>query len=104
MGIQKFYHIWMFEISYYSESTFWQHNFTEHENNCDCIMSKSARSLACKNLLTIFFLLSSLYIILRETCGILNLGTMRSNRLRNCILLTDKQLKKKDRNICTEGG
>lgn len=60
---------------------------------CQSIKKQTCAFIFCDN----FFSSLELFTLLREKYGILSLGTIRSNRIRNCPLMSDKVLGKKGR-------
>nr|CAI5820030.1 unnamed protein product [Callosobruchus analis] len=91
-------------VIYGGEQTFRYHQFTSEEDSlglgAKVILSlcKSIKNPICSAVyFDNFFSSLELLHILRNNYGILSLGTIRSNRLGNCILENDKVLAKKGR-------
>jgi len=90
---------------YSGETTFDKFTFSDYENKYFGLGPKVILALANtipnKSLSVIFFdnffTTPELIYHLRKNYGILSLGTVQENRLRNCPLLKEKELKKKGR-------
>jgi hypothetical protein len=90
-------------LPYGGESTFTDIQFTEYENKYFGLGGKVILALAStkpKKPLSViyydnFFTSPELIYHLRKKYGILSLGTVQQNRLRNCLLLDEKKFKKK---------
>lgn len=92
---------------YSSETTFDKFTFSNYENKyfglgpkvilalANIIPNKSLSVLYFDN----FFTTLELIYHLRKKYGILSLGTVQENRLRNCPLLKEKELKKKEEEV-----
>lgn len=90
-------------LPYGGESTFDNVNFTKTEETFGLgekivlALSKSIQTSVSFVYFDNFFTSLRLVQYLRMEMGILSLGTIRANRLRNCTLLSDKELLKKGR-------
>ncbi|XP_023312460.1 piggyBac transposable element-derived protein 3-like, partial [Anoplophora glabripennis] len=91
-------------LLYSGEDTFRQIDFTEEEQQFGLggkvviALSKTTANLACSVLyFDNFFSSFELLVYLRQCLGLFSLGTLRSNRIRDCKLEDDKSLKNRGR-------